>query len=68
MIDQLVDEGAINNRPDPNGLIPTIGFMRNWARDEDGSVTCDMYRKCMRYYEHGPEEPSSKPHSEMDAE
>lgn len=48
IIRHLIRKGAVNNRPDPNGLVPTVEFMENWATNSS------RYEECMRIYHHGP--------------
>lgn len=50
MIQQLIRAGATNNRADPNGLVPSVEAMMNWAEN------WDAYGECKRFYMHGPAE------------
>lgn len=46
----LIKRGAVNNQPDPNGLIPSIDYMENWPGVDDerldqlrGAARLDLY-------------------------
>ena len=47
MIHELIKRKAVNNRKDPNGLVPTVERMKNFATTEDA------YAEAKRFYKHG---------------
>lgn len=47
IICRLIHAGAVNNLPDPNGIVPTVDFMKNWANSKE-----DFY-ECLYFYQHG---------------
>ncbi len=49
LIRELIEVGAVNNRKDPNGLVPTVERMKNFATTEDA---CAEDR---RFHKHGPQ-------------
>lgn len=57
MINDLIAAGAINNKKDPNGLVPSVERMRVFAKDRDD------YAECKRFYKDGPAAPGSQPPS-----
>ena len=49
-IRQFLDLGAVNNRRDPNGLVPSVEQMKHWGRNPQDHL------ECKRYYLDGPKD------------
>jgi hypothetical protein len=43
MILGLIKRGGVNNRPDPNGIIPSVKYMKNWAHTERDKLLCKYH-------------------------